>query len=105
MTLSEVKTLRKSSYRTALLKTVLQNQPREKHARGEKARLSLWTCMGASLDSDCLPQVNSSAENQARRAEVHAWISRICASLPPKLIDPLLLARFRAAGDFFSGYQ
>jgi len=65
----------------------LQNHPREKHARGEKARLSLWTCKGASPNSDALPQLNSSVEDQARRAEVHAWISRICASLPPKLFE------------------
>jgi hypothetical protein len=29
-------------------------------------------------------------EDQARRPEVHAWIARICASLPPKLFENLL---------------
>jgi hypothetical protein len=34
---------------------------------------------------------NSSAEDQARRSEFHAWIARICASLPPKLVGHLLV--------------
>lgn len=52
----------------------------------------LWACMGASVRS------NSSAEDQARRPEVHAWIARICASLPPKLIGtPLVCAGERVS--------
>jgi hypothetical protein len=68
--------------------------------------LPAFTALTAlSLLGRTCPKANSSAEDQARRAEFHAWIARICASLPPKLIDPLLFARFRAAGDFFSCYQ
>jgi hypothetical protein len=55
--------------------------PREKHAWGEGARLSSGPAWAHP------PRSNSSAEDQARRSEVHAWIARICTSLPPKLFE------------------
>src|SRR5262245_51631135 len=36
-------------------------------------------------------QSNSSAGDQARRSEFHAWIARICANLPPKLVRTRLV--------------
>ena len=52
----------------------------------------LWACKGAS------PRSNSSAGDQARRSEFHAWIARICASPPPKLVITRLVCAARRRG-------
>src|SRR5882672_2200357 len=54
--------------------------PRAIHLRGERG--AFFTL---GLQERTRPKSISSAEDQARRPEVHAWIARICANLPPKL--------------------
>src|SRR5882672_9413003 len=54
--------------------------PRAIHLRGERG--AFFTL---GLQERTRPKSNSSAEDQARRPEDHAWIARICANLPPKL--------------------